>query len=167
MKKLGKFLLIIIVAIILLAVLTIGAVMIFKPELVRVVYDGLMLDSEQIEEKKKENDKQLANTINDFGLNVSEEDVEKLGSGELTEEEIKDILLGTKKEDTPEKIPGSEDPDPDTTEQDKPAENKPDVNEQENKPEELQKPEGAGRDRDFPQGRQQRTLRCGRLCFQA
>lgn len=141
MKKLGKFILIIIMVIILLAILAIGAVMIFKPELARAVYDGLMLDSEQIEEKKKENDKQLANTINDFGLNVSEEDVEKLGSGELSEEEIKDILLGTNKEDTPEKIPESEDPDPDKTEQDKPAENEPSVNEQEKKPEVLQKPE--------------------------
>ena len=116
MKKFGKVLLIIAVVIILLAVIAAGIVMIFKPELVRVVYDGLMLDSEQIEEKKKENDKQLVNTLNDFGLNMTEEDMEKLGSGELSEEEIKDILLGDKKDNAPEKIPEDDEPDSDVQE---------------------------------------------------
>ena len=94
LRRIAKSLLLILTAVVLLLVLAVGAVIIFKPEFARALYNGLMLDSDQIEEKKKENDKQLVNTINDFGLNITEEDAEKLGTGELSEEEIKDILLG-------------------------------------------------------------------------
>lgn len=93
MKKLCKVILIFLAVVILLIALAAGALMIFKPDLVRAVYDGLMLNSEQLEEKKKENEKQLVNTINDFGFNISQEDLEKLESGELSEEDIKGILL--------------------------------------------------------------------------
>ncbi len=94
LKKLGKAILIFLAVVILLIVLAVGSLVIFKPDLARAVYDGLMLDSDQIEEKKKENEKQLVNTINDFGFNISQEDLEKLKSGELSEEDIKGILLG-------------------------------------------------------------------------
>jgi len=93
LKKLCKVILIFLAVVILLIALAAGALMIFKPDLVRAVYDGLMLNSEQLEEKKKENEKQLVNTINDFGFNISQEDLEKLESGELSEEDIKGILL--------------------------------------------------------------------------
>ncbi len=96
LKKLGKGILVFLVVVLVLLIIAVGALMIFKPDLVRAVYDGLTLDSEQIEEKKKENDKKLASTINDFGFTISEEDLEKMNNGELSEEDIKEILLGSK-----------------------------------------------------------------------
>ncbi len=94
LKKFGKVILVFLAIIILLIVLVVGSLMIFKPDLVRAVYDGLVLDSEQIEEKKKENDRKLASTINEFGFTLSEEDLERMNNGELSEQDIKDILLG-------------------------------------------------------------------------
>lgn len=103
MKIIGKIIAGIVFGSILLFALVVGAFMIFKPDLVRAVYDGFVLNTEQIEEKKKENDKQLVNTIKDFGLNISQEDLRKLENGEISQEEIKNLLLGQNPEQT---IPG-------------------------------------------------------------
>ena len=94
LKKAGRIVLIIIAAAVVLVIVAAAGVMLFKPDLAKAVYHGLASSSEDIEKKLEQNEKELINTINDFGFTLTEEDVKLLNEGSLTEEQMTKLLLG-------------------------------------------------------------------------
>ncbi len=140
------------------------------PDTVKGVINGIRLDSQQIEENKQKNEEGLRDTIKDLGFEVSKEDIEKLNKGEISQEQLKDILLGKdinkeqntgdgQNEDVPDKN-GQEDtqkpedienkvPDTSQTDKDKDKEqNKPVQSEKDNKEENVKPPPAENTDKN-------------------
>lgn len=103
LKKLLKILgSIVLVFVVVIAI--IFAFLWFKyPDTVKGVINGIRLDSQQIEDNKQKNEEGLRDTIKDLGFEVSKEDIEKLNNGEISQDELKDILLGKDDSTEPDK----------------------------------------------------------------
>ena len=77
-------------------------------ETVKLAYDfvtGNTLDEKTFNDNKTENDKQLQGSINEHGYSVTDEQLEQMNSGKLSEDEIADILMGNVKPDVNEDVP--------------------------------------------------------------
>lgn len=95
MKKIAKILLKIIVCILILAVVAAAAVFIFVgKENVIAAIKGLTTTTEDIEKNIQQTEKKQVEDLQNFGFNISDEDMQKIQSGELTEQEVVDKLLG-------------------------------------------------------------------------
>lgn len=96
MRKAGKILLKTVITLMVLIVVAIAAVFIIvgKDNVIAAI-KGLTTSTEQLEKNTKDNEKQQFDVLKDHGFSISQEDIEKIASGELTDEqEILDKLLG-------------------------------------------------------------------------
>ncbi len=96
MKKIGKILLKIFIVIFVLIAIAVAAVfVIFGKENVMAAIKGLTTSTEQLEDDIKKSDENQVQVLQDFGFNITSEDMEKIKSGEFVDEEtIRDTLLG-------------------------------------------------------------------------
>ena len=113
MKKLIKTLLAVVLVVAILLVAAVACARCFFPDefglavatvrqfgvqqTVKLAYDfvtGNTLDEQTFKDGKTQNDKQLQSSINDHGYSITDEQLEQMNSGNLTEDEIADILLG-------------------------------------------------------------------------
>ncbi len=97
MKK--RYIVLLIILAFLLVVLTIGGVWVYKNwNTVTTMYYVFTGKTEQVQTNKVDTDKRAEEAIKDFGIDsirpLNEEEIEKLKSGELTEEEAIKIVLG-------------------------------------------------------------------------
>lgn len=93
MKKVLKIAAICIVSIIAVMVIAFAVLYLAKPDLVKAVYKGLTASGDDIQADIEKNDKELVDKINDFGFTLTLEELQKLNNGNLTEQEMKDLLL--------------------------------------------------------------------------
>lgn len=93
MKKILKIAAICIVSIIAAAVIALTVLYFAKPELVKAVYKGLTASENDIQADIEKNDKELVDKINDFGFSLTLEELQRLNNGNLTEQEMKELLL--------------------------------------------------------------------------
>ena len=94
MKRSVKIAAIVFASVIAVVLVAIGVLYFAKPGLLTAVYRGLILSQEDIEREKIENEEKLVNSINEYGFNLTLDDIEELNKGELSEQQIKDILMG-------------------------------------------------------------------------
>lgn len=94
MKILKKAVLRILLAILVIFVIAAAYLLIFHLNDIKALYVGFSTSTEDIENKIKKNDEQLINTINDYGLKLTDDDVKLLNDGTFSEEQITQILLG-------------------------------------------------------------------------
>lgn len=136
LKKLLKILgSIVLVFVVIIAV--VFAYLWFKyPDTVKGVINGIRLDSQQIEDNKQKNEENLRDTIKDLGFEVSKDDIEKLNKGEISQDELKDILLG--KNDNKEQNVDIKDNVPEKPDENKPDEGKEPLDVENNVPETSQ-----------------------------
>ncbi len=104
MKKRYVFLLVVLV--ILFLILAIAGFWVYKNwNTVSTMYYVFTGKGEQVQVNKTDTDKRAEEAIKDFGIEgirpLNDEEIEKLNSGELTEEEAIDIVLG-KKDESPD-----------------------------------------------------------------
>lgn len=86
---------------VLLILLTVFGFLIFKyHRLIKAVWDGFMLQKEQIETMQIENDKKTAEIVGKLGVEtvkpLTEEEEKELANGNITKEEAINIILGNK-----------------------------------------------------------------------
>lgn len=93
MKKVLKIAAICIFSIIAAIVIAFAVLYFAKPDLVKAVYKGLTASGDDIQADIEKNDKELVDKINDFGFSLTLEELQKLNNGNLTEQEMKDLLL--------------------------------------------------------------------------
>lgn len=108
LKKKRKILLRILAVILILIAVAIAAVfLIFGKDNVIAAIKGLTTSTENIEQKIHDTEKEQVEMLNEHGMFLTKEDLDKINSGELVDEdEIVNKLLGT---DSHEKIPEAED----------------------------------------------------------
>ncbi len=94
MKKGLRIAVSVIAVLLLMVILVFGYLMIFERSLVRTVWVALTESRDDIEKNIEQSKEQLKQEINNAGYTISDEQLEKLGKGELNEDEITDILLG-------------------------------------------------------------------------
>ncbi len=93
MKKVLKIAAICIVSIIAVMIIAFAVLYLAKPDLVKAVYKGLTASGDDIQADIEKNDKELVDKINDFGFSLTLEELQRLNNGNLTEQEMKDLLL--------------------------------------------------------------------------
>lgn len=97
MKK-WKVVLLVILAIVLVALVTAGVLLFRNWNTVSALYYSFTGQSEQVNINKADTDKRAEEAIKDYGIEnirpLDEEETQKLNSGELTEEEAINIVLG-------------------------------------------------------------------------
>ncbi len=93
LKKFFKIICAVLAAIILIAAGGFAIVYFTQPGLISAVYKGFTLSQEDIEKNMQENEQTLVDSINDFGFNLTLEDIQKLNDGSMSEEQMKELLL--------------------------------------------------------------------------
>lgn len=102
MKKTGRILLIVLAVLLAAVFLVTGYALVFHMDLVKTVYKGLTMSPEQLETMQVQNRNQEQQAVKDAGLEsitIDKETEQKILNGEVSQEDIANMLLGQNKEE--------------------------------------------------------------------
>lgn len=111
MKKIARKLLIIFTVLIAVVLLTTGYVFLFHKDLVMTVYKGFTTSDEQLKEQLEQNKKQEQQAVKDAGLEsvvIDKEIEQKIISGEVSTQDVANMLLGNAKDENKDVKPQDE-----------------------------------------------------------
>lgn len=85
----------ILLSFILVILVALGAVAALQYKNIMALYKGVTTDGETLKQAISDNQKETADALTNAGMNVSQDDFDKMNNGELTKEEISDILYNS------------------------------------------------------------------------
>lgn len=95
-------------AVIIVILIVLSGVVVSNFNNISALYKGLTQSSDEISSNIEKNKQNTSQALQDAGINMSEEDFEKLNSGELSADEILQIIQGAVSSDNQQKDPENE-----------------------------------------------------------